>query len=405
MSAYSGPEISNDGLVFHFDMGNTNKSWKGKPTNNIISSQGIAGLQGITYTYVGEEAGWKKYSISGTWSSGTYPWSLRINNTTFTGGVAYSARILFKCNCREKYASLGTLGVNYVNDPNMVSGGTKYSTDLGYDDDGLLITELKTDGLIYSTGYANPTTNQPGYIHSKPVSDGTTFNSSSDFIWVKEIQVEEGAFTTPYVNGTRSNTQTILDMTGQNIITSSNLSYNSDNTFELDGTDDYFETDRIAGTGTSTASVSWSIWTKPNSSAGNIMSMSSVNPQGSWNMPPIAADGGKFRGKIWSNRFLYSDLYTQGQWYLITLVFNYNATSTERYQRLFVNGEMVDEQVGISYSSSNTDNYLYFGQSNPGADNQGYYAGEIGKVQVYNMALSPQEVKNNYLATKSRYGL
>src|SRR6056300_1954798 len=35
MSAYSGPEISNDGLVFHFDMGNTDKSWKGAPTTNL----------------------------------------------------------------------------------------------------------------------------------------------------------------------------------------------------------------------------------------------------------------------------------------------------------------------------------------------------------------------------------
>ena len=37
MSAYSGPEIANDGLVFAYDMGNPQKSWKGAPTTNLLS--------------------------------------------------------------------------------------------------------------------------------------------------------------------------------------------------------------------------------------------------------------------------------------------------------------------------------------------------------------------------------
>lgn len=175
--------------------------------------------------------------------------------------------------------------------------------------------------------------------------------------------------------------------------------------FTLDGVNDYILTERISGTGTSTASVTWCIWTKPAGTNGNIMSMSSTNPQGSWNMPPIAADGGKFRGKIWSNNYLYSSSYTLNQWYYVCLVFNYSTTISERYQRLYVNGETVGEQTSISYNSSNVDNYLFFGQSNPGADNKGNYSGEIGIAQVYNRALSDAEILQNYNALKSRYGL
>jgi outer membrane protein assembly factor BamB len=34
MSVFAGPEISQSGLVFAFDIGNTNKSWKGAPITN-----------------------------------------------------------------------------------------------------------------------------------------------------------------------------------------------------------------------------------------------------------------------------------------------------------------------------------------------------------------------------------
>ena len=34
MSISSGPDISNNGLVFYYDMNNNQKSWKGQPTTN-----------------------------------------------------------------------------------------------------------------------------------------------------------------------------------------------------------------------------------------------------------------------------------------------------------------------------------------------------------------------------------
>lgn len=36
MSTHSGPNNSEDGLVFYYDMANTQKSWRGKPTTNFI---------------------------------------------------------------------------------------------------------------------------------------------------------------------------------------------------------------------------------------------------------------------------------------------------------------------------------------------------------------------------------
>jgi hypothetical protein len=162
---------------------------------------------------------------------------------------------------------------------------------------------------------------------------------------------------------------------------------------------------RVPYTGTSTQSVTWSIWTKPSSTAGNIMSMSNQNPQTSWNMPPIAASGQKFRGKIWNNNILESSTYNLNQWYQVTLVWNYSATASERGQFFYVNGSLVGSQTNITYSSSCSNNFLFFGQANPGANNTGMYTGKYGHITVYNRALSSTEIQQNFNALKGRYGL
>jgi hypothetical protein len=168
-----------------------------------------------------------------------------------------------------------------------------------------------------------------------------------------------------------------------------------------DGTNDYTLVGRVPGTGTSTQSLTFEVWVNPSDTDGNIMSMSSANPQTSWNMPPIVATGGQFRGKIWSNNYLYSSAFTQGNWYQVVLVFNYS-TSTQEF---FINGTSVDSQSGITYDSSGANNYLFLGQANPGADNTGDFAGKYGIFRIYNKALTASEVLQNFNATKGRYGL
>ena len=39
MACVSGTNIVNDGLVFHFDLENGVKSWKGKPTSNLAAGK------------------------------------------------------------------------------------------------------------------------------------------------------------------------------------------------------------------------------------------------------------------------------------------------------------------------------------------------------------------------------
>jgi hypothetical protein len=134
--------------------------------------------------------------------------------------------------------------------------------------------------------------------------------------------------------------------------------------------------------------------------------MSSTNPQGSWNMPPISASSQIFRGKIWNNSQISSGTYTLNRWYYLTLVWNYSANSAERGQFFYVNGELQGSQTNISYSSSGTNNFMFLGQTNPGADNTGMFQGKYGIFHIYgNKALTSQEIQQNYNALKGRFGL
>lgn len=176
---------------------------------------------------------------------------------------------------------------------------------------------------------------------------------------------------------------------------------NNGGSIVTDGVNDFIRVGRVTGTGTSTQSMTYELWINPADNDGNIMSMSDSNPQTGWNMPPIAASGGRFRGKVWANNFLFSNTYTQGIWYQVVLTWNF-ATST---QSLYVNGVLNASQGGITYASSNVDNFLFLGQENPGADNTGMFGGRYGIFRIYNRALTANEILQNFNANRSRYGI
>ena len=188
-------------------------------------------------------------------------------------------------------------------------------------------------------------------------------------------------------NGTLVNGPTFNAANGGSIVT--------------DGVNDFIRIGRVAGTGTSTQSMTYELWVNPADNDGNIMSMSSANPQTDWNMPPIAASGGRFRGKVWANNYIFSNNFTQGTWYQVVLVWDY----PNRTQLLYVNGVLNASQGGITYGSSNVDNFIFLGQQNPGADNTGMFGGRYGIFRIYNRALTANEILQNFNANRSRYGI
>ena len=293
------------------------------------------------------------------------------------------------------------------------------------DDLGNYIVTDDTDFLVMSTGLVPTPT---------PTSTATVTPSPTP-----SVTLSVTATITPSVTKTSTptptNTQTVTPSSTPNNIITSNLlvnldarntssyagtgtnwvdlqgnyngtlvngpTYNSTNkSIVTDGINDYILLSRVAGTGGATQSFTYELWVNPDDSDGNIMSMSQSNPQTGWNMPPIVAEAGKFKGKIWQNNALYStNPFVQGQWYQVVLVWDY-ANST---QSLYVNGVLNSSQSSISYNSSGLNNYIFLGQQNPGADNTGDFAGEYGVVRLYNTALNGTQILTNYNSTSSSY--
>lgn len=258
MSLSNNPGTVRDGLVFYFDSKNTKKSWKGEPTTNLVPSMNLTGMTGLTLTYIGTDTdGWKKYSISGTWNGGSYPYSMSIDGVNFIGGQVYSTGCYIKTNVPSKFGALFT-GMQYVNAPKTLNGSS--------------FSVTQPDGSIF-VGQTNfsytSTTSQVGYLNSNPVADGTVFTPSTDFVWIRYGQVESKAYLTPFVAGTRSTNQALVDMTGIHTIPATSLTYASDNTFSFVGSSN----NKITGvmptgyTGTdNTLARSWEVLVKPTAS-------------------------------------------------------------------------------------------------------------------------------------------
>lgn len=397
MSVSSGPSVLNSGLVFAYDMNNTNTSWKGAPTTNLNAGQSLNGMSGIALTLVGEENGWKKYSINGTWASGTYPFSMNISTTTLSGTVAYSAQAIIKTNVRSKFLTFG--GLNYVNDVNMVNGGVSTVTSLGNDTDGLEMILSKREGFIYSAGYANPTTSQPGYISSRPTADGVSFSSTTDFVWVKNVQVEQGTFCTPWVSSARSDTQALFDLTNLNTITTSNVTYNSSNTFSFNGSTNYLMLNQnifnnnlpnftisawvnksVDGIilGNHLGGSTWeSFWLATNSFIVNAANNNTTNRQELTFSTP---------NNTWANIVAVSNNTAQ----TMTVYHNGTQTATKSANVIPWNSTVVPAMGAYRLSAGGVSYALN---------------GQIGYVTVYNKALTPSEVAQNFNALRGRYGI
>ena len=379
MGLAHSPKVVTDGLVFACDMGNTGKSWKGKPTTNLTPNLGIYAIQGApTLTYVGVEDGWKKYSLNGTWTAGTYPYSIGIDAVTFTGGVTYSSGVYIKTNVPAKFANLFG-GMNYVNEP-MNNGGTSFSV-------------AQPDGSIFvgRTGFQyTSTTFQTGYLMSQPVV-GQSFSGATDFVYIKDGQVETGAFTTPFVAGTRSNTQAILDLTRRNTATATSLTYASNNTFSFNGTSDYVD---VSGSSFVSGYSAYTICYWAKRTTGN-------------RMPVAAASGTSF---YWygDNSWFYTHGGTTGEYYYpksVTIADNtwgfFCCTYDGAAVKIYRNGVYEGQQA-----TSGTANWsvgMRIGYWNGGS---GYeWSGNIDSVMFYNKALTGEEVQQNFNVHRGRYGV
>ena len=393
MAIFSGPEIPNSGLVFHCDMGNTGKSWKGAPTTNVIAANFDSTFDTLAD---GNTAGFNNQLGTGNYLgvSSTRGYqsskSLKINNGT--GGTARVYRI-YPVSLGE-YSSVSAWVYSVVPGPFIT---IEYS---GGDYNWTVVQTRNTHTgtgweLLWTRANSATTSATSGHFFLYPGVDNT------DTYW-DNIQVEKQQYPTPYINGTRSNTQAIVDLTNNNTVTASSLTYANDGTFSFNGSSNLlvFPENSIMNTNSPTVEV-W-IKTSALSQNGFWFEKGTVNSSYS-----LFQEGSNI---VWrtvnSGSTPYDNLLATTASYLSTSAWAHIVgTYTTGSKRLYINGVQVASNTVTGTIATNT-NGCSIGVYGGFNGSRGYwYNGSIGNVKVYNRALSAAEVQQNFEATRGRYGI
>jgi hypothetical protein len=176
---------------------------------------------------------------------------------------------------------------------------------------------------------------------------------------------------------------------------------NNSGSILFDGTNDY-----ISGTNSSSIQLSSdftiSAWVKLGNSGSNNESQGIFEKiRTVYNGYGLTRQSNLF--KFWTasnNSYTYtvsdSTYFAGNDWYYLV------GRRSSGTNRLFINGVLQSSSASPPFSDSGEIYVIGRYYSNVSAF---YFTGEIAQVSAYNKALSVNEIKNNYLATKGRFGL
>lgn len=377
--AYS-PKIVTNGLVFYYDMGNPQRSWKGAPTFNASLQDGqndvnpwfgdgtptVLGIDPIVRFRGRKVAKFQTGSSGNCYINGVADLSPSTTSTVWTS-TFYLKRV--------DGTALSSVGMYlYVN------GNTNVNTTVS-------VTSVE-DGW-YKAVYT-----RSGLVAGYPTLTGMFSLGASTQYYFADWQCENLAISTPWVNGTRSDTQAILDLTNNNTITASSLTYASDNTFSFNGSSNYITLPSSIGYTTEFSQMAWF------KSAGTPAGGYHIVYGGGHAELSIPTAGQLRIGVNTGTRYvgnLGSGL-TDGNWHFVTMTYK----PSDGVIKGYIDGLSVGT---VATNSGNPVNSFTRTVGRFGTSTTYYTNGETPLAQIYNRALTAQEVKQNFNALKGRYGI
>ena len=407
MSLSHNPSVTTNGLVMYADMTNTKKSWLGQPTINqfgiptpdasgyvTFPVQGTSGFQRIySGTYGGYEI--QPTDIVYKYVLGAGPTACHFHGYTINVTTGQTPTWSF-----DYYIDPSTTGypvTNYL--ANMESsinvGGAL--TDPTPSIIGVWKRATQTSVAATSNGTFN------AYLY--PGACGTQM-ATGGFILYKNPQVEFNSFATPFVAGTRASTGAIVDLTGQNTLTATSLTYASDNTsFSFNGSSSGVQSQSTTisfASGVTMEAVFKS--TDLASRAQGILDFVGAGSQGASNYINIYLPGnGKVRWEVIAN-------YPNGN---ISLTSYYSATTLANNTWYHICCTQTTAGAGVIYINGVSDATATFTSPLYGTITSniriglyaGYFSGNIPVAKLYNRALTASEVNQNFNALRGRYSL
>ena len=396
MAYVHSPRTVTDGLVFFYDTGNTLKSYRGEPTTNLATDTPSQGGWPGSYTLI--ESSTKTFELT----TSSIPWGGTDAWTTFYYDVSeYTGQYITISAVFEYPLPSATGGTfNFM----MIGQTVNTQTYLGYSGE--------SDRNLKSTA-TRETVSWSGVI-----GDG---GKVGIMIWMSatapaeltvrfsNIQVEAKPHATPFVNGTRSATQGLLDLTGNSTIDLTNVSFDSNAQMTFDGTDDTLEIPDTTVedlTGDFTIENLVYLDSAENGSAAMIVSKRDSSDytspyhiyyedRNNENSFRFAIGGGSSNYTSTNSSNLNESVNTYS--HVVSVV---RGLTTE----IYVNGELKGSNTFTGTRQTNTRPARIGG---PYAYNSSNYllTGEVPITKIYNRALTADEVQRNFNAVKSRFNI
>lgn len=361
-------------------MANTGRSFKGAPTTNYVDNATAM-------------TSW------GNYSSGT-----PVQFMTEFGTMGYRMDWLGSWNGVVRGVTIPSPGVytfsawiKWIGGSTNVTGGAVYISGWGGGDSATATNQtLPGQWQRISITLNCTNTSMTFYL----IDWGGTYGADNSSWQVTMPQVEAGSFATPFVDGTRSNTQALIDLAGNNTLTTNSLTYASDNTFSFNGTSDYISCGNF-GAFYSQGTISFwmnsaTLSNYPNPfhthfQGGNAGIRFEESVSGNNFGVVIGNDAGSYSAHVYMTTSM-----TANTWYHVTLTWNTSSNIATGY----LNGVQVFNEAQTLWATTMPS--VTIGN---GFNNVRFWNGKINAVQIYNRALTAAEVAQNFNALRGRYGI
>ena len=375
-----GPNTKGEeNLVFGYDLGDVSNSYKGEPTTNVIADP--EPLSGWTISNNGTSAATITYSsdngiphmeLSSVNVDGSYP---RIYMANLTSTITDGFSISFEAKSNVSNVQLGLALYSLAS-----TKITQYAT---------LSTEWQRfEFENLTTGF----TLDDGYLRIPSTTSGAVY-------YIRRIQVEQKTHATPFVAGTRSATQGLLDLTGNSTADLTNVSFDSNAQITFDGTDDEITVPDSALLDLTTE-MSFEFVFKASSSQSNLYPR--LIDKSSWLVHILQTPPFGYYQNVYTSAGLRQTGTTSATiqadtWYHIASTYN------GQIGRIYINGNLERTQDFGSVLPCTVNGTAVTIGGDTGTSRQ--FNGQIPVVKIYNRALTASEIKSNFNAIKRRFNI
>jgi hypothetical protein len=398
-----GKVSGSESLVFAYDLKDTINSYKGEPTTNYFASFGIAmpNLSGanVTTTLPDGTTG-TVFRVTVNSNSNTSRCSMGINlpNPIPQANVSYTVSHWIR--------TTGTVPVaaGWEAEVGSPDGYVRPSFESGYIGNYGSFTQPNDisstwQRVSYTYSYSTTkTSNITPFIYFGSPIGGTqdTIGATIDFYG---FQFEVNSHSTPYTTTSRSNTQSLFDLTTNSAVNTSGVSFNSSAIITFDGTNDKIDIVPPSTVNVNTGTTIVAVIRKTSTGyTGQKNIISYRNGTTGGNLYIGSGSGGIFT----YYDSLNSPAYTVGtipdnQYVHIVVRLNNDGSISH-----FSNGVLGGTTSVRTGFNSQSNNKITIGSD---TSTNEFFQGDIPVFKHYNKQLSDTEILNDYLKYKRQYGL